>query len=61
MDNMKICFSVKYRMMAYTFPLYANENGIGPNGYEMENKFKLSNENLKSTIKNFVSYDFFFK
>ena len=61
MDNMKICYSVKFRFMGYIHPLYVNENGIGPNGYEMENKFKLSKENLKSTIKNFVSYDFFFK
>ena len=61
MDDMRICFSVKSRFMQYLFPLYLNENGIGPSGYEMENKFVLSNENLKIAFKNFVSYDYFFK
>ena len=61
MDDMRICFSVKARYMQYLFPLYLNENGIGPSGYEMENKFVLSNENLKSAFKNFVAYDYFFK
>ena len=61
MDDMKICISVKLRFISYIFPLYLNENGIGPNGYEMENKFILSNENLNLALKNFVSYDFFFK
>lgn len=60
MDDMKIGVSVKLRFMFYMFPLYLNENGIGPNGYEMENEFVLSNENLKLALKNFVSYDFFF-
>ena len=40
---------------------HLNENGIGPSGYEMENKFVLSNENLKLAFKNFVAYDYFFK
>ena len=58
---MKICHTIKNRFMGYIYPLYVNENGIGPNGYEMENIYKLSKENLKTTIKNFVSYEFFFK
>ena len=61
MDNMKICISIRTGFMQYLFPLYLNENGIGPSGYEMENKFVLSNENLKLAFKNFVSYDYFFK
>ena len=61
MDDMRICISVKLRYMQYIFPLYLNENGIGPSGYEMENEFILSNENLKLAFKNFVSYDYFFK
>ena len=61
MDNTKICASFQFRYMKYIFPLYINENGIGPNGSEMENEFNLSHENLKSAIKNFVSYDLFFK
>ena len=61
MDNMKICVTFKMRFMKNIFPLYLNEDGIGPNGYEIEDKFKLSTENLNSTIKDFVSYDYFFK
>ena len=61
MEKMKICHTIKNRFMGYIYPLYVNENGIGPNGYEMENIYKLSKENLKTTIKNFVSYEFFFK
>ena len=61
MKKMKICHTIKNRFMGYIYPLYVNENGIGPNGYEMENIYKLSKENLKTTIKNFVSYEFFFK
>ena len=61
MDNMKICITFKMRFMKNIFPLYLNEDGIGPNGYEIEDKFKLSTENLNSTIKDFVSYDYFFK
>ena len=61
MDNMKICISFKLRFMSYIFPLYLNENGIGPNGYQMGNQFILSDENLKSAVKKFISYDLFFK
>ena len=61
MDDMKICISVQMRYMQYFFPLYLNKNGIGPSGYETENKYFLSQENLKIAIKNFISYDYFFK
>ena len=61
MDDMKICISIQMRYMQYFFPLYLNKNGIGPSGYEMENIYTLSEENLKFAIKNFISYDFFFK
>ena len=61
MDDMRICTTIKQRYLQPLYPLYINENGVGPNGYEMENKFKLSQENLKLTIKNFVSYDLYFK
>ena len=61
MDDMRICISVKLRFVQFIFALYLNENGIGPSGYETENKFFLSNENLKLAFKNYVSYDYFFK
>lgn len=60
MDNMKVGASFQYKYLKFIFPLYINENGNGPNGQEMENEFNLSHENLKSAIKNFVSYDMFF-
>ena len=61
MDDMKICISIEMRYMHYFFSLYLNKNGIGPSGFEIGNNYTLSEENLKFAIKNFISYDFFFK
>ena len=40
------------------FPLYVNENGVGPSGTEIGNEFKLSQEKLKIALKHFACNDF---
>ena len=58
MDNMKVSIFTSYNKRANLFPLYVNENGVGPNGYEMGNEFKLSQEKLKLALKIFSCNDF---
>ena len=60
MDNMKIKLLTSSRKIYNGFPLYVNENGVGPKGYEMENKFHLSLEKLKLAIKNYACNDIHF-
>ena len=40
------------------FPLYVNENGVGPNILEIKDEFKLSKEKIKSLIKTYSCNDF---
>ena len=42
------------------YPIYVNKVGTGPKGNEISKEFNLSDENLKNTIKNYVSKDFYF-
>ena len=61
MDNMKsIVFNSDYYSQHF-FPLYVNENGVGPNGYEIGKEYKLSQEKIKLAIKNYACDDFIFK
>ena len=61
MDNMKSIVFNLYSSSQHFFPLYVNENGVGPNGYEIGNEFKLSEEKIKLAIKNYACNDFHFK
>ena len=60
MDNMKASIFTSYRNEKSCFPLYLNENGIGPKGYEIGNEYKLSKEKLKLAIKIYSCNDFNF-
>ena len=60
MDNMKVRLLTSSRKIYNGFPLYVNENGVGPNGYEMGNEFNLSLEKLKLAIKNYACNDIHF-
>ena len=40
------------------YPLYVNESGVGPSGYEIENEYKLSLEKYNLALKDYVSNDF---
>ena len=59
MENMKISI-FKYQKKANLFPIYVNENGVGPNEIEIGNEFRLSHEKLKLALKNFCCNDFYF-
>ena len=41
-------------------PLYVNESGVGPDGYEIGKEFNLSHEQLSLALKNYVCYDSLF-
>ena len=58
MDNMKVSIFTFNKKKVPLFPLYVNENGVGPNGYEIGNEFKLSQEKLKLALKSFSCNDF---
>ena len=60
MDNMKIKLVLSIGKLYSSFPLYVNENGVGPNEYEMGNEFYLSSEKLKLAIKNYSCNDIHF-
>ena len=40
------------------YPLYVNDSGVGPNGYEMEDEYYLSKEKYNLALKQFISNDF---
>ena len=60
MDNTKLHYVDSSRKIEKLYPLYVNKAGTGPKGSEISNEFNLSNEMLKTTIKNFISKDFYF-
>ena len=57
-DNMEAIVLTSSRNVKYYFPLYINENGFGPSGYKIGNKFYLSHEKLKLSIRNYVCNEF---
>ena len=57
MNNMKIIICKSNSHFRKLYPLYVNEAGIGPKGYEIGKEFNLSHEKLNLTIKNFVCND----
>ena len=40
------------------YPLYVNDSGVGPSGYQMENDYYLSQEKYNLALKNYISNDF---
>ena len=52
MDNTKLHYVDSSRKIEKLYPLYVNKAGTGPKGNEISNEFNLSNEMLKTTIKN---------
>ena len=59
--KMKLYFANKFGSVIKLFPLYVNKAGIGPKGNQISNEFNLSEEKLKTIIKNYISNDFHFK
>ena len=57
MDNMNLIFW-ENDYLKKLFPLYVDEAGTGPKGFEISNKYNLSHEKLNLTVKNFVCKDF---
>ena len=57
MDNMNLIFWENDYLKSL-FPLYVNEEGTGPKGYEIGSEYNLSREKLNLTLKNFVCNDF---
>ena len=60
MDNMKASMLSFLRIVKTRFPLYVNENGVGPSGNEISSEFKLSQEKIKLAINTYVCNDFHF-
>ena len=58
MDDMRAILLTINKDSKILFPLYVNKNGVGPNGYEIGNEFKLSQEKIKLVLKNYVCNDF---
>ena len=58
MNNMNIILFTSQFILKRLFPIYVNEAGVGPNGYEIRSEFSLSNEKLNQAIKYFVYNDF---
>ena len=57
MDNMNLIFW-ENDYLKKLFPLYVDEAGTGPKGFQIANKYNLSHEKLNLTVKNFVCKDF---
>ena len=60
MKNMKEFICKSYDYSKNLTSLYVNENGVGPIDNKIGNEYKLSQEILKCTIKNYVCNDFNF-
>ena len=58
MDNMRLFFYSMNFISKKLFPLYVNDSGNGPDGYEIGNEFNLSKEKLNLAIKGYVCNDF---
>ena len=58
MSNMRLYFYTLNFTSKKLFPLYVNDSGNGPDGYEIGNEFNLSNEKLNLAIKNYACNDF---
>ena len=58
MDNMRLYFYTINDFSKKLFPLYVNDSGNGPDGYEIGNEFNLSKEKLNLAIKNYACNDF---
>ena len=58
MDNMRLYFYTMDLNSKKLFPLYVNNSGNGPDGYEIGNEFNLSKEKLNLAIKNYACHDF---
>ena len=58
MNNMNIILFTSQFILKRLFPIYVNDAGVGPNGYEIRSEFSLSNEKLNQAIKYFVYNDF---
>ena len=61
MNNMKLKYTDIFERQNKLYPIYVNKAGTGPKGYEISNDFNLSEETLKTVIKNYVTKDFYFK
>ena len=59
MDDMQI-FLCSQETEKNLYPLYVNEDGVGPSEREIGNEFNLSKENLNLTLKKFICHDFNF-
>jgi len=40
------------------YPLYVNDSGVGPSGYQMKNEYYLSKEKYNLALKEYISNDF---
>jgi len=58
MDNMRLYFCAKNYTSKKLFPLYVNDSGNGPDGYEIGNEFNLSKEKLNLALRNYACNDF---
>jgi hypothetical protein len=58
MDNMRLYFYTMNFISKKMFPLYVNDSGNGPDGYEIGNEYNLSKEKLNLAIKNYACHDF---
>jgi hypothetical protein len=57
MKNMKMMLCKSPIYIKKLNPLYVNESGVGPDGYEIGKEFNLSHEQLCLALKNYVCYD----
>ena len=60
MDNMKLHLIDNFGKNTKLYPIYVNKAGTGPKESEISNEFNLSNETLKTVIRNYASKDFYF-
>ena len=59
MDNMKLYPSSLLYGAQLTYPLYINNEGVGPNERSYGREFNLNKEKMKLTLKNFVCNNIF--
>ena len=50
--------SINNKKRNEAYPLYVNNSGVGPNGYQMGNEYYLSKEKYSLALKDYVSNDF---